>query len=79
MRLYFATIDWYDSYKEEDKTDKAFVFGTSMADAVGNLSAGFDDIQSITIEEIQYDAGAPVVYVPDDDDLIEKIVEQNTY
>ena len=79
MKLYFATVDWYDSYKEEDKIDKAFVFGTSMADAVGNLDGSFDDIQSLTLEEVQYDCGAPVIYVPDDDELIEKIREANTY
>ena len=79
MKLYFASVHWYDSYKEEDKDDKAFVFGTSMSDAMGNLDESFDDIQSVTLEEVQYDASAPIVYVPDDVELIEKIVEQNTY
>lgn len=79
MKLYLASVHWYDSYKEEDKDDKAFVFGTSISNAVDNLDKSFDDIQSLTIEEIQYDAGAPIIYIPDDDDLIEKIREANTY
>ena len=79
MRLYLATIHWYDSYREEDQDDKVFVFGANLSQAAGHLDACFSYIQSVTIEEVQCDTGAPIIYVPNDDDLINKIVEQNTY
>lgn len=79
MRLYFATVQWFDSCEDDDRTNKVFVFGENISDAAANIEQSFSDVQSVTIQEVQYDCGVPILYVPDDDELIRKITEENTY
>ena len=79
MRLYFATVNWFDSCKDDDNTNKVFVFGESISAAAANIEESFSDVQSVTIEEVQFDCGVPILYVPDDDELIQKITEENIY
>ena len=79
MRLYFVDLQWFDSHEEKDRFDKMFVFGENMAKAVARVESCFTDIQTLNIDEVQYDCGSTILYVPDDNELIRKIVEANTF
>ena len=79
--LYFVTVEWYDKYHDEDKTNYILVIAKSIHKAVKKASQDFDYINSIKVEE--WITGDIVdvngVYLPDDWNVINKIKDENNY
>ena len=79
--LYFVTVNWYNEYKEEDEISCAFVVAWSYADAIQKVATDFEYINSILIEEIQPPNMCDIncVYVPNDNEIIDKIKDANDF
>lgn len=79
--LYFVTVEWYDEYKEEDRTSYALVIAKSISGAAKKVAKDFNYISSIKAEE--WISGGLVdvncVYLPDDWDVIRKLKDENDY
>ena len=79
--LYLVTIEWYDEYKEEDRTNYALVIAKSIGGAAKKVAKDFNYINSIKVEE--WISGELVdvncVYLPDNWDVIRKIKDENDY
>lgn len=79
--LYLVTVEWYDEYKEEDRTNYALVIAKSIGGAVKKVAKDFNYINSIKAEE--WISGELVdvncVYLPDNWDVIRKIKDENDY
>ena len=78
MRLFYVRILWYDGYTDGSFLQNCFVFGEDITEAIKKINQSFKDIESLTIEEINYMAD-DILYVPDEPELIRKIREENFY
>ena len=79
-KLYFATIYWYDDYRDKDLSNKCYIFAISYADACKQIDTQLSDIERIDIEELTSDCGpTAMLYVPDDSDIITAINNENNY
>jgi hypothetical protein len=79
--LYFAKVKWYDEYNDEENTSCLFVFGTDYADAVENITKDLRWITNIEIKKISSTGLGDIncIYVPDDEKIIQAIMEENDY
>lgn len=79
--LYFVRINWYDDYSDEDKISCAFIVAPSYAEAVNRMASDFQYINSITIDEVQPADYCDIncVYVPDNQEIINAIREENNF
>ena len=79
--LYLVTVEWYDEYKEEDRTNYALVIAKSIGGATKKVAKDFNYINSIKAEE--WISGGLVdvncVYLPDDWTTIRRIKDENDY
>ena len=79
--LYLVTIEWYDEYKEEDRTSYALVIAKSISGAAKKAAKDFNYISSIKVEE--WISGELVdvncVYLPDDWEVMRKLKDENDY
>ena len=79
--LYLVTVEWYDEYKEEDRTNYALVIAKSISGAAKKVAKDFSYINSIKVEE--WISGELVdvncVYIPDDWDVMRKLKDENDY
>lgn len=79
--LYFVTIEWYDEYKDEDRTSYALVIAKDISKAAKKASKDFNYINSIKVEE--WISGGLVdvncVYLPDEWTTIRRIKDENDY
>lgn len=80
MTLFFAKINWFDDYDEQNKTDKCFIFAKDYADACRQLSEHFNYIDNIKINCINDFVGdTSILYVPNDKNLIQEIKNANIW
>lgn len=80
MILFFAKINWFDGYDEQNKTDKCFIFAKDYADACRQLSEHFNYIDNIKINCINDFVGdTSILYVPNDKNLIQEIKNANIW
>lgn len=79
--LYFVTCNWYNDYDDKEETACAFVVAASYADAAAKITSDFSIINSLHIEEIQAPdvSDVNVVYVPNDQHIIDEIRNVNEY
>ncbi len=78
--LYFVKLNWYDDFEDENKTVCAFVLASSYAKACKKVSDDFQYINKVEIEEITSTyTNINCIYVPNDDELIKRIKEENDF
>ena len=80
MNVYLTKVDWYSDYDGEEKHDTCFVFAKSFADVPEQLDRIFDNVFRLTIEETgTSDEDITVLFVPNDEDVIDAIKDANSY
>ena len=74
--MYYAKVNWFDTYKEEDSVSHLLIPAADWNDAMQKVSGQFDFINSIEMKEINFEK-YDVVYLPED--VVEAVIEENTY
>jgi TFIIF-interacting CTD phosphatase-like protein len=74
--MYYAKVNWFDTYKEEDSVSHMLIPAADWNDAMQKVSGQFDFINSIEMKEINFEK-YDVVYLPED--VVEAVIEENTY
>ena len=74
--MYYAKVNWFDTYKEEDCVRHIFILAGDWNDAMQKISGQFDFINSVEMKEINF-GKCDVVYLPED--VVEAVIEENTY
>ena len=74
--MYYAKVNWFDTYKEEDCVSHIFILAGDWNDAMQKISGQFDFINSVEMKEINF-GKCDVVYLPED--VVEAVIEENTY
>ena len=74
--MYYAKVNWFDTYKEEDSVSHLLIPATDWNDAMQKVSGEFEFINSIEMKEINFEK-YDVVYLPED--VVEAVIEENTY
>ena len=79
--LFLVKVNWYDDYKDEERISCAFVIATSYAEACVKVSNDFQYINKVEIEEVISANYVDIncVYVPNDNDLIDRIRNENDF
>lgn len=80
MKLFFCKVEWYSSYNATDNEDLCFIFAKDYDDACAQLNQHFNDIFKISIESVCDDtAGTTILFVENDEDLVQSIKNSNCY
>ena len=81
--LYFTHINSYNIYTDKPIDNYAFVIATNFFEAVQKVSNDFEEINinSIKVECIVPSGSINVnaIYVPNDEHIIQKIKDENSY
>jgi uncharacterized pyridoxamine 5'-phosphate oxidase family protein len=74
--MYYAKVNWFNTYKEEDSISHLLIPAADWNDAMQKVSGEFEFINSIEMKEINFEK-YDVVYLPED--VVEAVIEENTY
>ena len=74
--MYYAKVNWFDTYKEEDAVSYLLIPTANWNDAMQKVSGEFEFINSIEMKEVNFEKG-DVIYLPEDS--VASIIEENTY
>ena len=72
--MYYAKVNWFDTYAEEDRLSFVFIPAADWNDAMQKVTEQFEWINSIEMTEIDSEKSG-VVYVPEH--LVDEIVQEN--
>ena len=75
--MYYAIVNWYNEYDEEDIISHMLVPADDWNDAMSKVVKQFQWINSIKMEEISGCANAEVVYIPEN--CAEAVINENNY
>lgn len=76
--MYFVEVIWYSDYDDDEKLDKVLVLASDWNGAMYKVNQEFSNICSIKMEQIQFDE-CNVIYLSEDESVIEKIKDANSY
>ena len=80
MKLFYVQFSWYNDSDDKDEEQRAIIPGENYSDAVKAIESQFQYINEINFKEITYDCGdAPIIYLPDDGNVIEAVINENSY
>ena len=74
--MYYAKVNWFDTYKEEDSISHMFILADDWNDAMQRISCQFEFINSVEMKEVNFEK-CDVVYVPEN--VVEAVIEENAY
>lgn len=74
--MYYAKVNWFDTYKEGDSVSYLLIPATDWNDAMQKISGEFDFINSIEMKEVSFEK-CDVIYLPEDS--VASVIEENTY
>ena len=72
--MYYAKVNWFDTYKEEDSVSHMLIPAADWNDAMQKVSGQFDFINSVEMKEIDFEK-CDVVFLPED--AVEAVIEEN--
>ena len=72
--MYYAKVNWFDTYKEEDSVSHMLIPAADWNDAMQKISGQFDFINSVEMKEIDFEK-CDVVFLPED--VVEAVIEEN--
>ena len=75
--MYYAIVNWYNEYDEEDIISHMLVPADDWNDAMSKVVKQFQWINSIKMEEISGCVNAEVVYIPEN--CAEAVINENNY
>ena len=75
--MYYATVNWYDDYNEEDKINHMLIPANDWNEAMQKVTNEFQWINSIEMKEIIGSGKVDIVYIPED--CVEAIMDENNY
>ena len=75
--MYYAIVNWYNEYDEEDIISHMLVPADDWNDAMSKVVKQFQWINSIKMEEISGCGNAEVVYIPEN--CVEAVINENNY
>ena len=80
MKLFYVEFSWYNDYDDKDEEQHALIPGINYSDAVKAIEEQYQHINKINFEEITYDCGDdPVIYLPNDGNVIKAVIDENSY
>lgn len=74
--MYYAKVNWFDSYDDSDKIDHIFILAHDWNEAMQKVTNEFEQVNSIEMREVVYGPSA-MIYVPEE--IVETIISTNTY
>lgn len=79
--LYLVKVNWYDDYKDETRDSCALVLAGSYTEACEKVVSDFQYVNKVEIEEfVSADyVNMNCIYIPNDNQLIERIKEENDF
>ena len=75
--MYYAVVNWYNDFKEEDEVNRVLVLAKDWNEAMQKITSEFQWINSLEMKEIECGGPANLVYLPED--CIEAIIKENDY
>ena len=72
--MYYAKVNWFDTYKEEDSVSHLLIPAANWNDAMQKISGEFEFINSIEMKEVNF-MKCDVVYLPEG--VVEAVIEEN--
>lgn len=80
MRLFYVQFSWYNEHDDRDEEQHAIIPGINYSDAVKAIESQYTYINEVNFKEITYDCGdAPIIYLPDDENVIKAVIDENSY
>ena len=71
--MYYAKINWYNSYDNEDKIDHIFLFADDWNEAMAKINSQFEYINSVEMRQVV--SNSDVLFVPSE--YCEAIIAEN--
>lgn len=72
--MYYAKVNWFDTYAEEDRFSFMFIPAKDWNEAMQKITAQFEWVNSIEMKEVD-STKCGVVYVPER--LVDEVMQEN--
>ena len=72
--MYYAKVNWYNSYDNEDKIDHIFLFADDWNEAMAKINSQFEYINSVEMRQV-VGSICDVLFVPSE--YCEAIIVEN--
>lgn len=75
--MYYAVVNWYDDYNEEDKVNRMLILADSWNEAMQQITNEFQWINSIQMQGVVDGDKTKIIYIPED--CVDAIIKENSY